>query len=115
MLSSSSNLAISGAVSRAGRVVGQMVQWLKDGRQPPQAVLGIIEGYMHRVACPTYLGTISLYIGWSLDRTLEMMTTLQDRGIVVPLDPEEKKQMRFPSEANVWRLVEKPTPAKARW
>lgn len=89
--------------------------WLKDGKQPPQAVLGIIEGYLHRVACPTYLGTISLYIGWSLARTQEMLEMLQERGIVIPLDPEEKKQHRFRSDANVWRLVENPTPAKARW
>jgi hypothetical protein len=115
MLDSTSNLCIHGAITRAGRVVGQMVQWLKDGRQPPQAVLGIIEGYLHRVACPTYMGAISLYIGWSLDRTHEMLVTMQDRGIVAPLTAEERKEQGFPSDANVWRLVEKPTPAKARW
>ena len=89
--------------------------WLKEGRQPPQAVLGIIEGYLHRVACPTYLGAVSLYIGWSLARTEEMMEMLQERGIVVPLDLNEKKQQGFRSDANVWRLVEKPCVAKARW
>jgi len=92
-----------------------MGSWRKDERHPPQAVLGIIEGLLHRVACPTYLGTISLYIGWSLDRTTQMMEILQDRGIVKPLTPEERKAMGFPSEANVWQLVEKPSVTKARW
>jgi hypothetical protein len=92
-----------------------MSEWLRDKRPPPQAVLGIIEGYLHRVACPTYLGAISLYIGWSLDRTTQMMEMLQDRGIVRPLTPEERKAHGFPSEANVWQLVETPTPAKARF
>jgi len=109
------HLSISSAVAGAGRVVGLMSDWLKDKRPPPQAVLRIIEGYLHRVACPTYLGAISLYIGWSLDRTAQMLEQLQDRGVVVPLTPEERKSMGFPSEANVWRLVEAPTPAKARW
>ena len=88
---------------------------LREGYQPPEAVLGIIEGYLHRVACPTYLGAVSLYIGWSLARTEQMMEILQDRGVVLPLDVVEKKQHGFRSDANVWRLVEKPTPAKARW
>jgi len=92
-----------------------MVSWLRDGKQPPQAVLGIIEGYLHRVACPTYLGAVSLYIGWSLERTQEMLEILQDRGIVVPMTVEEKRLAGIRSDANVWRLVEKPTPAKARW
>jgi hypothetical protein len=115
MLGSTSNLCIHGAVSRAGKVVGQVAQWLKDGHLPPQAVLGLIEGYMHRVACPVYLGAISLYIGWSLARTQEMMTILQDRGIVVPLAPEEKKKRGFRDDANVFVLTEPPHPSKAKW
>ena len=92
-----------------------MGSWLKDGTLPPQAVLGIIEGYMHRVACPVYMGAVSMYIGWSLARTQEMLEVMQDRGLVVPLTPEEKKELGFRSDANVWRLIEPPTPAKARW
>jgi hypothetical protein len=115
MLTSSMNLRISGALSGAGRMVGLMASWLREGKQPPQAALEIIVGYLHRVACPTYLGAISLFIGWSLDRTQQMLETLQDHNVVVPLTPEEKKQQGFRSDANVWRLVEEPTPAKARW
>jgi hypothetical protein len=92
-----------------------MEKWLIDGRQPPQIVLRQIEGHLHRVACPLYLGAISLYIGWSLDRTHQMLEVLQTQGIVVPLGPPDLERHGFPAEANVWRLVEKPTPAKARW
>ena len=62
-----------------------------------------------------YLGAISLYIGWSLDRTTQMMEMLQERGVVKPLSPDERKSQGFPSESNVWQLVEKPSVAKARW
>ena len=114
MRSSVPSLSTVGAV--AGRVVGPvMASWLREGRQPPQAVLRIIEGYLHRVARPTYVGTLSLYVGWSLARVEEMLVALQDAGVVVPLTPDEKKQAGFRSDANVWRLVGKPDPAKARW
>ncbi len=89
--------------------------WLRDSRKPPQAVLGIIVGYLHRVACPTYLGAISLYIGWNLERTEQMLETLQDAGVVRPLTPEEKRSLGMRSDGNVWCLVEKPTPSKARF
>ena len=92
-----------------------MMSWLKEGKLPPQAALEIIVGYLHRVACPVYLGTVSLFIGWSLDRTQQMLETLQERGIVVPLTTKEKKEHGFCNDANAWRLIEKPTPAKARF
>lgn len=70
---------------------------------------------MHRVACPTYLGAVSLYIGWSLARTEEMMQVMQDRGIVMLMSGSELRDHGLRVDANIWRLVEKPTPAKARW
>jgi len=88
---------------------------LRDSRLPPQVVLGIIEGYMHRVACPVYVGTISLFVGWSLERTQQMLETMQDRGIVHPLTVEEKKKQGIREDANIWRLIDDPSPAKARW
>jgi hypothetical protein len=115
MLNSTLNLSTNDAVVHAGRVVGLMSTWLKDRLQPPQVVLGIIEGYMHRVACPVYLGAISLFVGWSLAQVEEMLNTMQDAGLVRPLTHEEKKQHAFREGDNVWCLVEKPTPAKARW
>ena len=91
---------------------------LRDSRPPPQVVLGIIEGYLHRVARPEYVGAISLFIGWSLERTQQMLELMQDRGIVCKLTREELKAGGFldhRSDANVWRLVDEPSPAKARW
>lgn len=92
-----------------------MATWLKDSRQPPQVVLRLIESYLHRVASPVYVGAISLFVGWSLAQVEEMLVAMQDAGLVVLLTPEEKKAHCFSDGANVWRLVEKPTPAKARW
>lgn len=70
---------------------------------------------MHRVACPVYVGTISLFVGWSLERTQQMLETMQDRGIVHPLTVEEKKKQGIREDANIWRLIDDPSPAKARW
>jgi len=92
-----------------------MASWLRDGKQPPQVVLEIIERYLHRVARPMYLGAISLYVGWSLARTQEMLETMQERGLVVPLDANGLKAHGFRDEDIVWHLVAKPTPAKAHW
>jgi hypothetical protein len=91
-----------------------MASWLQEGKQPPQAVLGIIVGRMHRVAHPLYLGAISLYIGWSLDRTQQMMDVLHDRGIVVQLTPEQLVAAGMRDDGIVYRLTERPSPSKAR-
>jgi hypothetical protein len=111
----SSNLSTDGATSSAGRVAWLMATWLREGKKPPQAVLGIIEGYLHRVACPTYLGAISLYIGWSLERTEEMLTIMEDGGIVRPLTVDEKRSQGLRIDGNIWCLVERPTVSKARF
>lgn len=89
--------------------------WLRDGGHPPQAVLGIIESYLHRVACPVYLGTISLYIGWSLARTEEMMIIMQDGGLVRPLTDDEKRASGYRIDGNIWCLNGKPELSKARF
>lgn len=78
--------------------------WLREGRRPPQAVLEIIESFFHRVACLVYLGAVSLEIGWNLNRTLEMLQFLQEKGVVRPLTNHEKQRHGFPEIADVWCL-----------
>jgi hypothetical protein len=92
-----------------------MASLFKGGQKPPQKVLEIIVGHMHRVAYPVYVGIVSLEINWSLARTQEMFDLLEEQGVVRPLTQEEKKAQHFPSVANVYVLTERPTPSKARW
>jgi len=67
--------------------------WLRDGTKPPQRALEIITDYLDRVASPTYLGAISLEVGWSLARTQEMVTVLVERGLTRELSVGEKRAM----------------------
>lgn len=92
-----------------------MVAWLREGKQPPQNVLDLITGYLHRVARPVYLGTLSLHIGYSLAQTEAFLVILEERGIVRPMTEDEKLEHRFRKDGNVFRLVGKPNPAKGRW
>lgn len=90
-----------------------MATWLKEGKQPPQDVLRIIEGLFHRVASPIYLGAVSLHIGWSLARTEEMLHVMVDRGLIRKLSPVEKAQRLLPAEGDIYGLVGRPVLAKA--
>ena len=92
-----------------------MASLFRDGQKPPPRVLGIIVGYLHRVAHPVYVGILSLEIGWSLARTEEMLRYLEDQGEVHELTVEEKKAHGFRSDANLWTVVGKPQLSKARF
>jgi len=76
----------------------------RDGRRPPQKALEIIVGYMTRVAHPVYLGYVSLEVGYSLARTEEMMTILEDQGVVHKMTPEELKAVGYRDIANIYVL-----------
>ena len=92
-----------------------MTPALNRGRRPSPGVLEIIVGYFHRVAQPTYMGIVAGYVGWSLERTQEMFDELEDKKIIRPVTQEEKATWGYPTVANIYVLVEKPTPKKARW
>jgi hypothetical protein len=93
--------------------VACMASWLREGKEPPQAVLRIIEGYFHRAARPLYLGIVSLYIGWSLDRTQEMLDVLVTRGVIRPATDDEKLAQGFATDGIVYTLVGRPSLALA--
>jgi hypothetical protein len=92
-----------------------VVTWLREGKEPPQKVLDLIVGYLHRVARPVYLGTLSLHIGYSLAQTEAFLIVLEERGIVRPMTIAEKTNHRFREDDNVFRLVDDPDPAKGKW
>jgi hypothetical protein len=85
----------------------------RDGQQPPQAALRIIEAYFNRVARPVYLGIVSLQVGWSLDRTQEMIDVLVAQGVVRPATPEEKREWGFAADGIVYTLYGPASPARA--
>ena len=114
-MGSFANLSTDGTLLRAGGSLGSMASLFRDGQKPPQKVLEIIVGYLHRVAHPTYMGILSLEVGWSLARTEEMLRHLEDLGEVHELTPEEKQAQGFRSDANLWTVVGKPRLCKARW
>ncbi len=72
-----------------------------------ERALQIIESYFERVSRPLYLGYLSLEVGWSLDRTKQMLDVLQDRGVVRLLHDSEKTQYGFPQRAIVYGLTKR--------
>ena len=87
----------------------------RDGDVPPEHVLRIIVGFMHRVARPVYLGTVALEVGHSLARTQEMMEALEDRGEARAVGADEKRRLGFREDANVYAVVGEPVLNKARF
>lgn len=61
-----------------------------------------------------YLGTIALEVHWSLERTQQMVDLLVDEHVLRQLTEDEKRQMMFPSGANMYVLIERASPSKAR-
>jgi len=84
-----------------------MSSWLRDGTAPPPRALEIIIGHFDRVACPTYLGAISLEVGWSLARTQEMVTVLVHQGLVRELSIDEKRAMGGDADHTIYVRVSK--------
>lgn len=80
-------------------------KWLKDGRQPPQAALEKIINHFRRVDRPTYLGNVSVEIGYSLNQTVEMFDVLASSGKIRPLSDDEKVEHEFHPMCDVWVLV----------
>lgn len=54
---------------------------------------------------PVLLGTLSLEVGYSLDRTQLFVDELEASGSVRQLTPDEKKSMTFDPRALVYALV----------
>jgi len=92
-----------------------MGKLFRDGQVPPQKVLEIIVGLMHRVTNPVYLGIISLEIRYSLARTQEMMELLEERGEVRQVTDDEKRAMKIRLDANLWTLTGPAQLSKARF
>lgn len=90
-----------------------MASWLREGKDPPQAVLDLIVRYMNRVAHPVYVGIISLEVRWNLARTQEMMDVLVERELIRRMNEDERLERCIPDDANVYVLVGVPHPSKA--
>lgn len=86
-----------------------------DDQKPPQKVYDLLLGRMHRLAVPVYSGTLSLFIGWPLNRTLDMLQELEDKGVVRQLTVDEKRVLKVDSRANMYVLTEPAHPGKAKW
>lgn len=84
-------------------------------KKAPQAALEKLMSYLHRVTRPTYMGFLSLEIGYSLAQTLVMMQELEEAGLVRQLTADDLRRLKFDERANMWELTERAHPSKARW
>lgn len=80
---------------------------LRASHRAPQKVLEMIVGFIERVDRPVYLGHVSLEVGWSLERTQEMMDLLEEKGVVRKLTLEEKSAQHYPSVAHLYVLIKR--------
>lgn len=92
-----------------------MAPKLLASRRPPQGTSEIIVGYMHRISRPAYVGIVSAYINWSIERTEELFDELEQKGTVRLLTDDEKKSMKMDIRAKLYVLTETAHPSKARW
>lgn len=80
---------------------------------PPSHVVaqGIIR-FLHRTGQPALLGTLSLDVGYSLDRTQQFVDALVASGSLRELSVAEKKALTFDGRASVYALAPgcKPAP-----
>ena len=81
-----------------------MKKHLDPALAPPAKTLEIIESYFERSYGPKYLGFIALEVGWSLERTQEMLDTLELRGVVRQVSLDEKKRLGYPTRAVLYAL-----------
>lgn len=72
----------------------------------PQRAIESIVYLLQRIAQPIYMGDISIEIGYSLNRTEEMLGYLESVGIVRKLLTSDLKKFGFREDTNVYVFVD---------
>jgi hypothetical protein len=78
------------------------LSWSQTGVRPPQAALDRTVAFLKEQRSPTYMGAVSLLVGWSLARTQELLDVLQLDGSVHRLTDDELIAICLPVGSNVW-------------
>ena len=83
-----------------------MAQRFSYSHRPPSEALEKIVSCFHRSNKALYLGQVALEIGWSLERTQQMIELLVEDNVLRPATEDEKQRVNLSSHAVIYVLVE---------
>jgi hypothetical protein len=95
------------AIGSSPNVVVEPLRYIIEEDRPPERATKKLLEYMHRIERPAFVGSVAIEIGWSIDRTMEMLERFVHDGAIRWATQDELYHLSAPKDAFAIVVVDK--------